>query len=545
MNFKNTKNLIKENFFSNIPQDLVGGSTAAIVAIPIALAFGVASGLGPSAGLYGAIACGFFAAMAGGTPAQVSGPTGPLTVVVAAMYAANPGRPDIVFSAILIGGIFQIILAKIKAGHLIEYIPYPVISGFMSGIGIIIIIIQIPALLGQNSTGNVLADLSTLPGTIMNANIHALFTGIFTIVTVYLLPKLIKGIPAELTALIIFTSIASYFSLQIPTIHEIPNQLPIPRIPELNLFEIQKVLIAAMTIAILGSLDSLLTSLVADKATLTRPDSNQELIGQGIGNIAASLVGGLPGAGATMRTMVNIRAGGKSRLSGIVHAFVIIAIVLALGNLASKIPLAVLSGILIFVGLTIIDYRSLINIRKTPMKDVAVMLLVLFLTVFVDLMIAVLVGVCLACTLFVKEVSDAQLSEHGHLDTLEHLIEVAAHLHPETRKSIYTYTFNGPLFFGEVRNFHSAMKDVETAKYITLRFTNVPIIDQSGALALEEAEKIWQAKGAEILFIGIRPDIKKRLFDLGAIQSNDYCFRTLEEAVEYIDLQESATRCTD
>lgn len=538
-----TKTQIRERFFSSVSQDLVGGLTAAIVALPIALAFGVASGLGPSAGLYGAIAGGFFAAMLGGTATQVTGPTGPMTVVVAALYATNRDRPEVVFAAVIIAGILQILLGKIKAGQLIEYMPYPVVSGFMTGIGLIIIILQINPLLGRAPQGKVVDALLAVPDAFAGYDIQVLCLGAATILLLYILPRVSKRLPKELIALIATTLFAVAFMPDIPVIAEIPQRIPLPSIPVIEFHEVQQAFIAGIALAILGALDSLLTSLVVDKTTMTQHDSNEELTGQGVGNIAAGFIGGLPGAGATMRTIVNIHSGGRSRLSGMIHSLVLLLIVAMLGSFASRIPLTVLSGILITVGFSIIDYRSLLQIRKTPRSDVIVMLTVLFLTVFVDLIIAVLVGVCLACALFVKEVSDAQLSEHGHIETLEHLVEMAEHLPVETRKAIYTYTFNGPLFFGEVKNFQAAMQRVERARYITLRFTNVPIVDQSGALALEEAERLLEAKGAIILFVGIRPDIRQKLEEMNVIRANHSCFRTLEEAVEFIDdLETSRTR---
>ncbi|HMO20896.1 MAG TPA: SulP family inorganic anion transporter [Candidatus Melainabacteria bacterium] len=529
-----TKTQLRERFFSSVSQDLVGGLTAAIVALPIALAFGVASGLGPSAGLYGAIAGGFFAAMLGGTATQVTGPTGPMTVVVAALYATNRDRPEVVFAAVIIAGVLQMLLGKIKAGQLIEYMPYPVVSGFMTGIGLIIIILQVNPLLGKAPLGKVADALIAVPEALRAFNLQALSLGVATILLLFLLPKVSKKLPKELVTLVGTTLFAVSFMPQIPVISEIPQRIPIPSIPMLEFHEVQQAFIAGIALAILGSLDSLLTSLVVDKTTMTRHDSNEELTGQGVGNIAAGFIGGLPGAGATMRTIVNIHSGGRSRLSGMIHSLVLLLVVALLGSMASRIPLTVLSGILIVVGISIIDYRSLSQIRQTPKSDVIVMLTVLFLTVFVDLIIAVLVGVCLACALFVKEVSDAQLSEHGNIETLEHLVEVAEHLSVETRKAIYTYTFNGPLFFGEVKNFQAAMQSLEGARYITLRFTNMPIVDQSGALALEEAERILEAKGAQILFVGIRPDIQRKLEEMKVIRSGHSCFRTLEEAVQFI-----------
>lgn len=534
-----TKSLVRDYYFSNVPDDLVGGLTAAIIALPVAIAFGVASGLGPAAGLYGAIAGGFFAAMFGGTAAQVSGPTGPMTLVVAAMLASEPDRPELVFAAVIVAGVVQVLLGRIRAGQLIEYIPYPVVSGFMSGIGIIIVLLQIGPLLGKEAPAKILEALNSFSSLFTEVNLQALGLGVLTVLSIRCFAALSPKLPGAFIALVLGTVIASAMNLEVPKIGEIPQNLPTPSFPHIELLELQKILLAGIALAILGSLDSLLTSVVADKTLTARHDSNQELTGQGIGNIAAGLLGGLPGAGATMRTIVNIQAGGRNRLSGMAHSMILLAIMLLLAPLASQIPLSVLAGILITVGLSIVDYKSFQTVRTSPVSDVLVMFVVLFLTVFVDLIIAVLVGVCLACALFVKDMSDAQLSEHGHLDTLDHLIVIAEHLDPVIRSAIYTYTFNGPLFFGEVRNFQATMQKVESARYIILRFTNVPIVDQSGALALEELDRAWEAKGAKIIFVGIRPDILKRLVDMGVVSSTHPCFSTLEEAVEFIDQNET------
>lgn len=531
---KDMTHILKRDF-SSLSGDTVGGLTAAVVALPIALAFGVASGLGAAAGLYGAIACGFFAALFGGTAAQVSGPTGPMTIVVASLFAAHPDRPGLIFAAVLVGGALQIVLGRIKAGQLIEYIPYPVVSGFMTGIGFIIIVLQLNPLFGKDGTGKVLDAVQSMPTLMIDWNLNAAMIGALTIALIYSLPLIWRKIPAMLLSLILATCTALWWNLDVPTIGPIPDRLPVPALPSVQFFEVQEILLGGIALAILGALDSLLTSVIADKTMFSRHDSNQELVGQGIGNIVAGIMGGLPGAGATMRTIVNIRSGGATKLSGMIHSIVMLVVLLGLGSLASRIPLAVLAGILITVGISIIDYRSIKNIRKTPRSDVAVMIVVLFLTVFVDLIIAVLVGVCLACALFVKGWSDAKLSEHGHVDNLEHFLEITGHLDPEIRKAIYIYTFNGPLFFGEVKNFQSAMQSVDYARYIILRFTNVPIIDQSGALTLVEADRLWEMKGAKILFVGIRPDIKERLTEMGVIGSEHHCFMTLEDAVEYID----------
>lgn len=521
--------------------DLLGGLTAAVVALPISLAFGVASGLGAQAGIYGAIACGIFAALFGGTPGQISGPTGPMTVVVAGMAAAAPGRPDLVFAAVFAGGIFQIMLGRMRSGGLIQYVPYPVISGFMTGIGAIIIALQVRPLIGLPATGNVLEAVQSYPAAISQLNGDALMLGALTLALTYTLPVLHARIPASLCALIAATLLASTAGMDVPTIGAIPSGLPLPRLPSIAFTDLHVVLMNGVSLAVLGALDSLLTSVVLDKITHRRHDSDRELIGQGAGNMVSALIGGLPGAGATMRSVVNVRSGGTSSLSGVVHGVVLLSVLICFGQIAARIPLASLAGILIAVGISILDYRLLARLRKAPRSDVAVMLVVLFLTIFVDLIVAVLVGVCLACTLFAKNLSDARLSEVGRLDTLEHIRQMAEHLPEAVRKSIYTYTFNGPLFFGEVKNFTEAMDALAGARYIILKFYNVPMVDLSGAYALEDAEKRWESHGTKVLFVGIRPHVRQTLETVGVIHQigMDNVFEDLHSAIAAIDEYES------
>jgi SulP family sulfate permease len=535
---------ISHRFFSNFSGDLIGGLTAAIVALPMALAFGVTSELGAAAGLYGAIACGIFASLFGGTPGQVSGPTGPMTVVAATIYAANPGKPELVFASAFVAGITQIIFGRIRAGQLIHYIPYPVISGFMTGIGVIIIFLQLMPFAGLKSTGNVSTAILEIPNVFIHGNIHSIALGIMTIAIIYILPKIYKPLPPLLVALLSVTLFGVWFHIDVPRIENIPLGLPFPKIPLPAFTDLHIVLFNGITLALLGSIDSLLTSVVMDKIVDNKHNSDEELVGQGIGNIAASLIGGLPGAGATMRSVVNVRAGGRTKLSGTLHGLILLATLIGLGSVASYIPLACLAGILITVGISILDYRGIKRIPGTPKEDVAVMLVVLFLTVFVDLIMAVLVGVCLASTLFAKKLTDAQTSELGSLESLEKIYTIEQRVPEYLRQSIYIYTFNGPLFFGEVKNFSQSTEKIENAKYLILRFYNVPMVDQTGAFALEDTERSIEAKGGKVLFVGMREPIRKALNDMGVIHNigMENCFEDFEDAIAAIDAFESSKK---
>ena len=396
--------LLRGVHFRNIRGDLFGGITAAVVALPLALAFGVSSGAGPIAGVYGAIFVGFFASLFGGTPAQVSGPTGPMTVVMAAVFtqfcAIDPVQgPILAFTVVLMSGFFQVLFGLLKLGKYITLMPFPVISGFMSGIGVIIITLELAPLLGHSGESSVMASLQVLPENILSYQPSALLLGILTLLIVFLCPKSIgKIIPSPLIALCVGTLI--YVTLlpdgSVPVIGSIPSGLPEFIFPAIQFELLQDMLLAAIMLAALGSIDSLLTSLVADNMVKDQHDSDRELIGQGVGNMMAGLFGGLPGAGATMRTVINIRAGGETPISGAVHAVVLLLIVLGAGPLAEDIPHAVLAGILIKVGIDIIDWNFLRRLHRAPVFVVVLMLLVFGLTVFVDLVTAVIIGVFIA-----------------------------------------------------------------------------------------------------------------------------------------------------
>lgn len=533
--------VLKERFLSNPLGDLSGGLMAAIVALPLCLAFGVASGLGAAAGLYGAIGCGIFAAIFGGTAGQCSGPTGPMTVVAAAMVAANQKEPELVFAAVICAGLIQIAMGFLKAGQLVHYFPYPVVSGFMTGIGSIIVCIQIAPLLGQAGSGSVLDALQDLPDLVLHINKDAMVIGSITLGIIYLLPLFTKKLPAPLIALLFSTWYSVHVSLEIPRIGSIPGGIPLPGLPKFQLHSLHVVLQNGLTLAVLGAIDSLLTSLVMDKVSGKPHDSDRELIGQGIGNMAAGLIGGIPGAGATMRSMVNVKAGGRSYLSGALHGFFLLAVLLGLGKFAALIPLSALAAILISVGISIMDWRDLKKMRSLPRGDVSVMLVVLILTIFVDLIVAVLAGVALASILFVKQLSDAKVSKGGQLDSLEELKQLAEHIPEAVRGSIYSYQFNGPLFFGEAKNLSSMVDKLATARYIILRFYNVPLVDQTGANALEHAIEKWEAKGIKVLFVGMQSHVRKTLGATGAIHKIDLenCFEHYEEALSAIDSFES------
>ena len=512
-----------------IKGDFFGGLTAAVVALPLALAFGVQSGMGAIAGLYGAIALGFFAALFGGTNTQISGPTGPMTVVSSAIIAgeiATYGSVEAALGTIVatfvLAGIFLIIMGIFRIGEYVRYMPYPVVSGFMSGIGFIIIIFQIFPFFGMKSPSTIIDVFSNLSSIANGVNLQAVILSIATLAIIYLFPKVTKAIPSTLVALIVISLISTFMNLNVPIIGDIPKGLPdvhIDTLLSMDWHHPMVLIIPALTLAALGAIDSLLTSVVADNMTKTQHNSNKELIGQGIGNTVAGLIGGLPGAGATMRTVVNIRSGGKTKLSGMIHSIVLLIVLLGAGAYAKMIPLPVLAGILISVGIGIIDYKGLKHIKDIPRADAVVMILVLILTVFVDLLQAVGVGLVLASLLFMKQMAD--LSESKSIgDTLcsdAMTLPDETDIPKEIKRKIYIQHFEGPIFFGFVSHFKSIMQNLPEVKYVILRMEKVPMIDQSGMYAIEDAVLELKQKDIRVIITGIQKQPRAMLENIELI----------------------------
>lgn len=518
---------------TNLRGDITGGITAGIVALPLALALGVASGVGPMAGLYGAIAVGFFAAFFGGTPSQISGPTGPMVVVLAGLFASLSGNVDLIFTAIILAGLLQIAFGVLGIGQYIRLVPYPVISGFMSGIGAIIIILQLGRLLGHEPPGGTIGALSYLPTALADINFITLALGIGTLVIAYKWPpSLGKFVPGALAALIIGTLASLAFS-NVPALGNIPTGLPSLHIPVFEASHIWLIIEAAFILAILGAIDSLLTSLVADNMTRSRHDSKKELIGQGIGNTVAGLIGGIAGAGATMRTVVNIRSGGKTRLSGMIHALVLLAVVLGLSPLASAIPHAVLAGILVKVGLDIIDWSYLKRAHNGPRWDFALMLLVLGLTVFVDLITAVGVGVVLAALAYVRQIAQLQIEELKKIpDTLNDPAENELLKRAKGRVSIFS--FGGPLSFGAAADLghHVREKVKPGSQVLILDFSRVPVVDVSAAMAVETVTSDATAAGRKLMICGASAEVIDVLGSINALHGEISSFDNLHDALE-------------
>ncbi len=534
---------------SNLRGDLFGGVTAGIVALPLALAFGVQSGMGAVAGLYGAIALGIFAAIFGGTRTQISGPTGPMTVVsslVVLTAIEKTGSLENGFGVIItiffLAGAMLVVFGLCKLGTYIKYIPYPVISGFMTGIGMIIIIFQIFPALGLSSPTGILNILQELPTALANMNLDALILTGATLGIIYAFPKITKRVPSPLVALLLVSGISAWVNLDVPLIGDIPKGFPEIRLSEWSLsgIELSLIIELALTLALLGAIDSLLTSIIADNITKTRHDSNRELIGQGIGNMFAAGIGGLPGAGATMRTLVNINSGGKTRLSGVVHSGILLLILMGLGVYAAQIPLAVLAGILITVGIGIIDYKGIRHIKHIPRADATVMVLVLLLTVFVDLIQAVAAGMIMASILFMKQMSD-QVSQELKVTPLrdykaelpwdeeaipDHIID-----------KIYVKNLDGPLFFGFAPILKEMAQSLPHIRVVIFRMTKVPYIDQTGLYAMEEIITALESKGVVVVMTGLRAQpllMLERINLIPGLIPEQYIFKNFKQCLEWL-----------
>lgn len=548
--------------FKHIKGDLFGGITAGIVALPLALAFGVSSGLGPSAGLYGAIFVSFFAALFGGTNTQISGPTAPMTaismVVIAGMIAAFDGNVSKAMPAILtvflIAGLMQVGLGLIGLGKYIKYIPYPVVSGFMTAIGVIIILTQIlpsvgyyPAedtafvnqfkphaeeiildnilkdeagegilvledfketinrasnitqeqilkesqTLASKEASGVIGSLKVLPRALENINWLELLLALGTIIIIYGFKRITTAIPSTLIALLTMSGLAIGFKLNYRPIEEIPSGLPIPNLEIFTNFSFGSVtpyIFTALTLALLGAIDSLLTSVVADNMTKTKHKPNKELIGQGIGNSIGAIFGGIPGAGATIRTVVNINAGGKTRLSGMVAGVLLLIILLVLGPIASQIPAAVLAGILITVGIGVMDYKGLKAAPKMPKAEVIIMIVVLLLSSVWNLVYAVGIGLVIASLMFMKKIGELT-EDRSSLESFDRSKAWPDELNfPENLKDrVFIKHIRGPLFFGSTSYFQQLSKQIpDTTSIVIIRMGRMAYIDQSGLYAFED-----------------------------------------------------------
>ena len=599
--------------FSHIRGDLFGGLTAGIVALPLALAFGVSSGLGPSAGLYGAIFVSFFAALFGGTPTQISGPTAPMTAVsmvfIAQILADFDGNVDkalpTILSVFFLAGILQVALGFIGLGKYIRYIPYPVVSGFMTAIGVIILVTQIAPTVGyypkedtafveqfipqaeeiilENilqeevdegilvledfkttieransiSTEEIITEAKTLAGKESSGvigtfkilpriltNIHSLEIGLalLTILIIYGFKRITTAVPSTLVALFIVSGGAIALGMDYQPIDAIPSGLPTPQwglFSTLGLDTITQYIFTAITLALLGAIDSLLTSVVADNMTKTVHEPNRELVGQGIGNTFGAMFGGLPGAGATIRTVVNINSGGKTRLSGMIAGLLLLFILLAIGPIASRIPAAVLAGILITVGIGVMDYKGLKAIPFMPRQEVLILITVLVLSSVWNLVYAVGIGLIIASLMFMKKIGDLTSDSFNVTPLkLEEAWEDEFEFPKNLREEVFIKHLDGPLFFGSTSKFTEIIKQIpSTASTLVIRLDKVPYIDQSGLYAFESIIIDLAQHDRKVLLVGIKKQplyMMERIDIIPDLIPKEQIFSNFKECVKWL-----------
>ncbi len=612
-----------KNLFSNLRGDLFGGITAGIVALPLALAFGVSSGLGPSAGLYGAIFISFFAALFGGTNTQISGPTAPMTavsmVVIAGIVAANDGSVEQALPAILIvfllAGLMQIVLGLVGIGMYIRYIPYPVVSGFMTAIGVIILVTQLlPAVgyyakedtelvnrfkpqaeeiildnilkeeagegilvlenfeetikraseiteenmlkeaktLAKSEASGVIGAFKVLPRALKNINWLELILALSTIIIIYGFKRITTTIPSTLVGLLLVSGVAYGFGLDYRPIEEIPSGFPVPNLEIFTKFSVGSIspyIFTALALALLGAIDSLLTSIVADNMTKTKHKPNKELIGQGIGNSIAAVFGGIPGAGATIRTVVNINAGGKTKLSGMVAGIMLLIIMLALAPVASQIPAAVLAGILVTVGIGVMDYKGLKaipslpkDIKLGPIKfssEVVIMLVVLVLSSVWDLVYAVGIGLVIASLMFMKKMGDLT-AERSDVKSLsdEKAWADEKDFPKNLTEEVFIKHLKGPLFFGSTSEFQALANQIpSTANTVIIRLGRTQYMDQSGLYAMEDVIQELYKNNVTVLMVDVLKQpryMMERIDIIPDLIPEEHIFDTFEECLKWV-----------
>lgn len=523
--------IFNEIRLNNIRGDLFGGITAAVIALPMALAFGVASGAGAEAGLYGAILIGMFAALFGGSPTLISEPTGPMTVVftavIADLIASNPENGmAMAFTVVVMAGIVQIIFGMMRLGKYVTMMPYSVISGFMSGIGIILIILQFAPLLGQAvPSGGVIGMLQNIPDLIAGIKPEETLLAGLTLAILFLLPANLKRyLPPQLVALVLVTiiSILLFNDNDIRRIGEIPTGLPEFRLPVFSSAEWHEMLIDAVVLGVLGCIDALLTSVIADSLTRTEHDSNKELIGQGIGNIMSGLFGGLPGAGATMGTVVSIQAGARTALAGLIRSGLLLIVILWAANLTAVIPLAVLAGIALKVGIDIIDWKFLKRAHRMSKNGSVLTYSVILLTVFVDLIVAVGIGLFVANIMTVMRLSNLQADQvKAVVDPDNNDIDYTPNerqLMKQLSGHVLIFHMRGNMIFGTSRAISRKNSEVEGRDTLIVDLADVVHLGVSASLALEESILDMIKANRTVFIAGARKQALERLRNMGLIK---------------------------
>lgn len=518
------------HIFDQLRGDFTGGLTAAVVALPLALAFAVASGVEPKAGIYTAIVAGIVAAICGGSPVQISGPTGAMAVILVGIVAKY--GIEKVWIAGLMAGLIQVALGIAKLGQLVKFIPYPVTAGFTNGIAVVIFCGQLNNFLGLQLPH----QEHFLPGIWQSVvhvealNWYAVVLGVIVILTSVFWTRINTTVPASLVGLVLATGITAYFHLQVPTIGSIPQSLPMLQgIPHWHDFSLIRELInPALALAALGSIESLLSAVVADGMTVSeKHNSDRELIGQGLANMVVPFFGGIPATGAIARTAINVRSGGKTRLSGVIHSIALAIIVLVLAPLAAQIPLAALAGILLVLSLRMIEWEAIGLLMRATYSDFAVMVLTSLVTIFFDLVLAVEVGLIAAGALFIKRMSELSLSKIPETEVFPSGVPL------ELGKEIAVYRVDGPVFFGAAERFASFLREQPEVKYLILRMRYVPNMDTTGLVALEDIYQDLKKHNCCLILTGLQPEVQQLLERSQLLKTigQANCFATTTEAI--------------
>ncbi|EIV8645212.1 SulP family inorganic anion transporter [Vibrio parahaemolyticus] len=538
----------------NFKGDIFGGVTTAIISLPLALAFGVASGAGAEAGLWGAIMVGLFASLFGGSNTLISEPTGPMTVIMTAVLTSMMAKyPEtgmaMTFTVVMMAGAFQILLGTLKMGKYVTLMPYSVISGFMSGIGVILIILQLSPLLGHAApAGGVLGTLSALPETISNLKFNELFLGLLTLGILFFFPKKYrKYVPAQLVALVAVTllSVMLFDTEDIRRIGEIPAGLPSLVAPHIDPDMFVEMVIDALVLGTLGCIDTLLTAVIGDSLTRKEHDSDKELRGQGLANMISGLFGALPGAGATMGTVTNIQVGARSPLSGVVRALVLALVVLVAGGLTEPIPMAVLAGIAVYVGFNILDWSFIQRAHKVSFSGMAIMYGVMLLTVFVDLIVAVGLGVFVSNIMIIERLSREQARQVKAISDADEddvpLTDSERGLLDRANGRVLFFYLSGPMIFSvskAISRQHTSISDYDV---MILDLTDVPMLDVTVGLALENAIKDALDARCEVYLLCPNQRTREQLEKFHVIDlvpdNNIYQFRyeALNAAVAHVE----------
>jgi SulP family sulfate permease len=523
--------VLKEGYSINkfIP-DLIAGIIVGIVALPLAIAFAIASGVKPQQGLYTAVVAGFIISCLSGSRVQIGGPTGAFIVIVYGIVQKY--GYDGLATATLMAGFLLILMGVARFGDIIKYIPYPVTVGFTGGIALIIFAAQIRDFLGLTG-GAVPAEfiekIAYYAEHISTINFYAVFIGILTLLIIIYWPKVTRKIPGSFIAIIFTTLIVKIFHLPVETIGSrfggVPNTLPLPHMPDINLELITKMSSSALTIALLAGIESLLSAVVADGMTGNRHRSNMELIAQGVANIASPIMGGIPATGAIARTATNIRNGGRTPFAGMIHAVTLLLILIFFGPWAALIPMAALAGILINVAYNMSEWHLFVRIFKSPKSDIIVLMTTFLLTVFIDLTVAIKFGVVLAALLFMRRMSEA--TQVGYItDSFldqetdeEDIVDQNRISQKNVPSDVEVFEINGPFFFGAADKFKDTIRGLEKKpKVLILRMRHVPMIDATGLSALENVLNLSKQDGTRIILSGVQPKPLEKIKRAGLLK---------------------------